>query len=535
MEDKRTLIAIALSVAVLIGWNYIAEYMGWIPPLEQTAQQNTTPIVQTSPETVVSSPTPMAPAPVFTPAPGREIKIETPLYSAVIYTGGGVLRSFTLKNYKVDLSPDSPLVNVISPEAALTSPMGITVNGQASWSVGTWSFDGGDITLAPGESKSLTFVGMVEGVRVTRVITFNADTYLLSENLLVASADGTPRSARLGFVVAASPFSAGQYDPTRLAWDSNGSFEEETSADTLRETGIIESGAFNWAGVMSNYFMNVVSPTNPLHLTLKGRVQGDVWRAGLERPDFIAPATGEVPLAVNWWFGPKERVLLADVPGNLSSAVHFGMFSFIARPLLAVLDFFHDYVGNWGIAIIILTCCIRFFFWPLSQKSYKSMEQMKKLQPMMQKLREKYGNDKQALNREIMQLYKTYKINPAGGCLPILVQIPVFIGLYQALLNSIELRHAAFIYYLPFTDIVWLADLSAADPFYITPVLMGATMFLQQWITPAAGDPTQQKIMMFMPLIFFFMFLNFPAGLVLYWLCNNILSVGQQWWMLRKA
>ena len=163
------------------------------------------------------------------------------------------------------------------------------------------------------------------------------------------------------------------------------------------------------------------------------------------------------------------------------------------------------------------------------------MEQMKKLQPMMKKLREKYGNDKQALNREIMQLYKTYKVNPAGGCLPILVQIPVFIGLYQALLNSIELRHAEFIRYLPFTDIVWLADLSAADPFYITPILMGATMFVQQWITPAAGDPTQQKIMMFMPLVFFFMFLNFPAGLVLYWLCNNILSVGQQWWMLRKS
>ena len=244
---------------------------------------------------------------------------------------------------------------------------------------------------------------------------------------------------------------------------------------------------------------------------------------------------GETPVAVNWWFGPKVRTLLEEAPGNLSNAVHFGIFSFIARPLLAMLNFFHTYVGNWGIAIIILTCCIRFFFWPLSQKSYKSMEQMKKLQPMMKKLREKYGNDKQALNREVMQLYRTYKVNPAGGCLPILVQIPVFIGLYQALLNSIELRHAAFIRYLPFTDIVWLADLSAADPFYITPILMGATMFLQQWITPAAGDPTQQKIMMFMPLVFFFMFLNFPAGLVLYWLCNNILSVGQQWWMLRKS
>ena len=163
------------------------------------------------------------------------------------------------------------------------------------------------------------------------------------------------------------------------------------------------------------------------------------------------------------------------------------------------------------------------------------MEQMKKLQPMMKKLREKHKDDKEALNKEMMQLYKTYKVNPAGGCLPIVVQIPVFIGLYQALLNSIELRHASFIEYLPFTHITWLADLSAADPFYITPLLMGASMFLQQRLTPAAGDPTQQKVMMFMPVIFTVMFINFPAGLVIYWLCNNILSIGQQWWMLRKA
>lgn len=534
MEDKRTIIAIVLSIVVLIGWTHLAEYMGWVQPRTQEARQEAAPSPAPTPEAVVST-APATPAPVFTPAPGREVKVETPLYSAVIYTGGGVLRSFTLKNYKSDLQPDSPLVNLVSPDAALTSPMGVTVNGQASWSVGAWSFDGGDLALAPGEAKSLTFIGMVDGVRVTRTLTFHADTYLISENLLVASADATPRSARLGFVVAASPFGEGAYDPTRLAWDSNGSFEEETSADTLMKTGIIETGTFNWAGVMSNYFMNVVSPADPLQLTLRGRVQGEVWRAGLERPEFVTPVQGETPVAVNWWFGPKVRTLLEEAPGNLSNAVHFGIFSFIARPLLAMLNFFHTYVGNWGIAIIILTCCIRFFFWPLSQKSYKSMEQMKKLQPMMKKLREKYGNDKQALNREVMQLYRTYKVNPAGGCLPILVQIPVFIGLYQALLNSIELRHAAFIRYLPFTDIVWLADLSAADPFYITPILMGATMFLQQWITPAAGDPTQQKIMMFMPLVFFFMFLNFPAGLVLYWLCNNILSVGQQWWMLRKS
>ena len=217
---------------------------------------------------------------------------------------------------------------------------------------------------------------------------------------------------------------------------------------------------------MSNYFMNVTAPADPNNLTLKGRVQGDVWRLALERPDLLTPSNGgEVPVAVNWWFGPKDRTMLATAPDHLSQAVNFGMFSIIARPLLTILAFFHSFVGNWGIAILMLTFCIRVVFWPLSQKSFKSMEQMKKLQPMMKKLREKHKDDKEALNKEMMQLYKTYKVNPAGGCLPIVVQIPVFIGLYQALLNSIELRHASFIEYLPFTHITsrWLPARSRAS------------------------------------------------------------------------
>lgn len=535
MDDKRTFLAIGLAIAILLAWTPLAEHMGWIQRPQPVATTQET----AAPTATAPAPAPASQAaqlPVFTPSAGVEVKVETPLYSAVLYSGGGTLRSFTLKRYDETIKPDSPKVNLVSPDAALTAPLGLTVNGQPSWSTGQWSFQGSDLKLEAGQEGSLTFTGLVDGVRVTRVITFNADNYLLSENVLVASDNQTPRTVRLGFTVAATPFSTGKYDPTRLAWDANQSFKEETSESTLTETGIIEQGLFNWAGVMSNYFMNVTAPVDPDNLTLKGRVQGGVWRLALERPDVLVPGSGaEVPVGVNWWFGPKDRELLAAAPDHLDQAVNFGMFSIIARPLLTILSFFHSYVGNWGIAIIMLTFCIRVVFWPLSQKSFKSMEQMKKLQPMMKKLREKYKDDKEALNREMMQLYKTYKVNPAGGCLPILVQIPVFIGLYQALLNSIQLRHASFIPHLPFTDITWLADLSAADPFYITPLLMGASMFLQQRLTPAAGDPTQQKVMMFMPVIFTVMFLNFPAGLVIYWLCNNLLSIGQQWWMLRKA
>lgn len=538
MDDKRTFLAIALAIAVLLAWTPLAEHMGWIQPQQPPVAAQDAATAPAAPAATATAPaaTTSSALLVFTPSAGTEVKVETPLYSAVLYSGGGILRSFTLKRYDETINPDSPKVNLVSPDAALTAPLGLTVNGQPSWSTGQWSFAGSDLNLKAGEQGSLTFTGMVDGVRVTRVISFNADNYLMSENILVASGDQAPRSVRLGFVVAAQPFSNGKYDPTRLAWDANQSFKEETSESKLTETGIIEQGTFDWAGVMSNYFMNVTAPVDPNNLTLKGRVQGGVWRLALERPDLLTPSNGgEVPVAVNWWFGPKDRTMLATAPDHLSDAVNFGMFSIISRPLLTILAFFHSFVGNWGVAILMLTFCIRVVFWPLSQKSFKSMEQMKKLQPMMKKLREKYKDDKEALNKEMMQLYKTYKVNPAGGCLPIVVQIPVFIGLYQALLNSIELRHASFISHLPFTNITWLADLSAADPFYITPLLMGASMFLQQRITPAAGDPTQQKIMMFMPVIFTVMFINFPAGLVIYWLCNNILSIGQQWWMLRKA
>ncbi len=544
MDDKRTFLAIGLSILILLAWSPLSEYMGWAPkrtPVQQEAieaqpqsQTASTAQQEQSEQGTQSTPT-STPIPIFTPSAGREVKVETPLYSAVLYTGGGILRSFELKNYNATIDENSPRINMISSDAAQTAPLGLTINGQPSWSTGQWAFSGSDLNLAAGQKGELTFTGLVDGIRVTRKITFDADTYLLTEKTFIGAADQTSRNVRMGFIVAATPFGGSSYDPTRLAWDSNGSFEEETSSSTLAEQGILEQGTFLWAGVMSNYFMNLTAPAETQNLTLKGRVQGSVWRLALERPEQPTPAGGEFSTTTNWWLGPKDKNLLVTAPNDMISALHYGMFSIIARPLLVILDFFHSYVGNWGIAIILLVCLIRICFWPLSQKSYKSMNQMKKLQPMMEKLREKYKDDKQALNREVMQLYKTYKVNPAGGCLPILVQIPVFIGLYQALLNSIELRHAAFIDHIPFTDIIWLADLSAADPYYITPIVMGLTMFLQQRLTPAAGDPTQQKVMMFMPIVFTAMFLNFPAGLVLYWLCNNILSIGQQWWMLRKA
>jgi YidC/Oxa1 family membrane protein insertase len=199
----------------------------------------------------------------------------------------------------------------------------------------------------------------------------------------------------------------------------------------------------------------------------------------------------------------------------------------IASPLFKVLSVIHAWVKNWGIAIIVLTILIKLLFFPLSAASYKSMAKMKVLGPKLQKLKEQYGDDKQKMNQAMMELYKTEKVNPLGGCLPIVIQIPVFIALYWVLLAAVELRHAPFF--------GWIKDLSAADPYYILPVLMGATMILQTRLNPTPPDPIQAKIMLYMPIVFSFMFLWFPAGLVLYWTVNNLLSIAQQWQINRMT
>jgi YidC/Oxa1 family membrane protein insertase len=227
------------------------------------------------------------------------------------------------------------------------------------------------------------------------------------------------------------------------------------------------------------------------------------------------------------YLGPKEYDLLKAQGVGLEDAIDFGSWmKWLAMPLLISIKFINNYVSNYGIAIIILTILIKIIFWPLGNKSYKSMKEMQKLQPKIAELREKFKNDKTKLSQETMALYKTHKVNPVGGCLPMIIQIPVFFGLYKALMYSIELRHAPFYW--------WIQDLSAKDPYYITPIIMGATMVIQQKMSPPMGDPMQAKLMMLMPVVFTFLFINFPSGLVIYWLFQNILSIGQQYYINKQ-
>lgn len=533
METKNLVLAVALSLIVLFGWGRFAEYMGWVtPPAPPAVQGNAT-----RPEPA-PAPAREAGLPAFTPAPGRDFIVNTPLFEATFYTGGGSLRSFILKKYHVGILPDSPLINMVDKRTAQTAPLGLVINSQPSWSTGQWTLEGDAQALdvkAGGEGE-FVISGNVDGLGVRRHFTISADTYLIKERITLTNEGSQARSVRVAFTQALDSgiSSGGQYDSMRIAWDDNGKFDDESSGKTLTTTGIMQTGKIWWAGPMSTYFLAAALPGNPDGATVKGRVQDEIWRVGLENEEIMLGPGHSAELTASYWTGPKDRTLMQAASVQLAKSIDLGLFSIIAKGLLWLLEHIQQYVHNWGVAIIILTFIIKGVFWPLTAKSYASMEKMKQLQPMMTALREKYKDNREQMNREVMSLYKTYGVNPASGCVPILIQLPVFFGLYQALLTSLALRHASFITYLPGTHIIWLADLSARDPLYITPLIMGLTMFIQQKMSPPPADPMQRKIMMFLPLIFTILFLNFPAGLVIYWLFNNILSILQQWLMMRK-
>jgi YidC/Oxa1 family membrane protein insertase len=542
-EQIRLVIALVLSFVVIFGWQYLMA-----PSAEEQAEmarraveaERKAAALSSQGEAAGSTQSQSAPAGDFVPTEGTSVTVDTPLYTAVFNSQGGILEKFILKHYRETIKPKSPQVDLIGTNAFVKGPLGLILTAGDkeihTWRRGQWSFTGSDIALAEGgQPASLTFTGQAGDFRIERTLTFDPATYHITESATITTMAATGVEGAVSFTAAAKSMSAedDSYNPTKIAYLSVNGREEMSDRDDLKEQGLSSPAGLKWGAIESNYFLFAVVPASE-SATLSAGVQDDIFRMAVNEDATFIPNVAKVVRA-SYFLGPMDRDMLATMPNQLEEAVNFGWFDFLAKPLLIGMNFFYDYVHNYGVAIILLTIVIKLIFWPLSQRSYASMEQMKKLQPMVQKLREKYGDDKQRLNQETMALYKTYKVNPMGGCLPMVVQIPVFFGLYKALLGAVELRHAPFIANLPFTDLPWLADLSAKDPYYITPVIMGATMFLQQKMTPSAGDPTQQKIMLLMPVVFTFMFLQFPSGLVVYWLLNNVLSIGQQLLIARSS
>jgi YidC/Oxa1 family membrane protein insertase len=553
MDTYRAILAIVLAFFILLGYQYL-----FVAPQQEQQQAVVeeaveTPQTKAPVQSIEPGPAPAAIEPAEQPAQfeqpaslppqnGREIIVETNKYRAVVSETGGGIKSFLLKNYRETNEPSAELKELISTDSFTNLPLYFTWGVEPKRAqIPLFVADKESLKVTAGESQALTMTAqMSSGLQVTRRMTFAPDSYLISMSVDIYNSSETPLQGSPYMSLTNRPFegTSQRYLFSGPAALIEGKLQEIKLKD-LEESDKTLQGNITWAAFEGTYFMTGVIPKIQSGQTLKVSADGDVIHTQLVSTEEILPAKGHLQYNYQVYFGPKRISTLKEAGHDLERIVNFGWFDKIAKPALYLLNFFYKYVGNYGIAIILVTVLIKILFWPIAQKGLKSMKNMQKIQPKMAKLKEKYKNDSARLNQEMMGLYKTYKVNPLGGCLPMFLQIPVFFALYKVLLQAIELRHAPFM--------LWITDLSAPDRLMIgidipylggLPVLtllMGGSMFLQQKMTPSPADATQAKIMMFLPVIFTFMFLNFASGLVLYWLVNNLLSIGQQYLINKQA
>ncbi len=503
---------------------------------------------------------PLEPAGIIPEKP--PVEITTDLFTAVLSSTQAGFQSFKLHNYKEKINAPpvvsalknmfssgagaqkDPLVNapkeLIHVEKLAVLPLRtafIRAGGTAPSDNSVWQAQSEKINLDESTPQgSLVFSKKDRtGLKSTKRFDISNDKYkinftlgLTNESDIVQQGNAVlewtahiPKNGGGGF------FGGDPYNITQFVYFIKDSVEKK-ELKKIEEEMILE-GDIKWTSIEEKYFTSVIIPAEPKPLQIRIRKLSEETVAyQLIYPISVLHPGTEAKYTCSLYIGPKDMDILKAQDARLEKTVDFGWFDIISKPLLVSLKFFYKYLGNYGLAIILLTIIIKLLFWPLTHKSFSSMKGMQQIQPEMKKLQEKYKDNKEELARQQMGLYKKYKVNPLGGCLPMLLQIPVFIALYRGLMDSIELRHASFI---PF----WINDLSAKDPTYIAPLVMGASMLLQQKMTPTSADPTQAKMMMFMPIIFTVMFLNFPSGLVIYWLVNNLISIAQQLYINKKS
>ncbi|MEX0806474.1 MAG: membrane protein insertase YidC [Candidatus Binatia bacterium] len=542
--EKRAFLAIALSLLVLVLYQeWITRQYGTTPPPPQQVEKTEPGKPQTAESVPPSVSSPSAAAeikPVQTPAgqPAKDIRIETDNYVAVLTSQGARLKSFKFKHYRATGDPKSPPFEMIPTVPGVPYPLGVKWNNAASVDDSdiVYRVDAEDLKLSGDTQGTLIFQGIAQGgATITKKLTFSGARYPIDLQVTAKAADGSALAPALMLTAPSNhqnPSPDAPFEGLIAVVDNK--IKREHVSDELKQ-GKEFTGDLSWAGFGYTYFFMGLVPADGAGYKLTLQEFGPALILTVAEPSGKSETRGRYTL----FAGPKELSVLESVGKGMERAIDFGYFGFISIPFLYVLHFFHRFTGSYGIDIILLTVVLKLLTAPLTHKSYVSMKQMQKLQPQMEKLKEKYKDDREKLNKEIMEMYRRNGVNPLGGCLPMVVQFPVFIGLYNALYIPIELRHASFL---------WIQDLSRPDweslPFTLAgwhlgvpvlTILMGASMFLQQWMTPTAGDPNQRKLMLMMPLIFTFMFVTFPAGLTIYWLVNNVLSIAQQYWINRRV
>jgi len=549
MDTQRLILFFIFGFSLLMLWDaWEKEHRPKPAPQASASAPVATPAVQPPDKSAVpGAPTP-APAvqardaavPAVTAPAGKSetVEVRTDLLIAQIDTVGGTLKRIELLKQKEAKDSSKNLV-LLGPEHRYEAQSGLT--GERGPNHRTlWSMQPGNTTLGAGEQSleiRLQAQGN-DGLAVTKLYRFKRDSYVIDVALEIRNTGAQPTSAFTYFQLThdgKSSVDANAVAETFGAQSFNGfavyseekKFQKVTPADIDKsKPDFIKQAKDGWLAYVQHYFVAGWLPAAGVtrEYAMEKRADGLYVGRALIGAGTIAPG-GSATVSVPLYAGPQEQSRLAAVAPGFDLVVDYGWLTIIAWPLFWLLEKFHGMSGNWGVAIILLTILIKVVFFPLSAASYKSMAKMKLVTPRMQKIREMYEHDRQKMNQAMMELYKTEKINPLGGCFPILVQIPVFIALYWVLLAAIELRHAPFIF--------WIHDLSALDPYYVLPVLMTVTMVIQTKLNPVPPDPVQAKVMQFMPFVFSIFFFFFPAGLVLYWLVNNILSIAQQWQIQR--
>ena len=555
--EKRALIAFVLSLVVLVFWEY---FFGLVRTPETRRQQQTGAIAPESTEKPPQTRPAELPPPITPPALPQQPAVrldqhfdkwtlEAPLYRAQILAPGGRMNSFQLRTFRQTVASDSPPVEMISSQGSGYLPLSVDLLHHQGWQLSTTpsvSQTPSELSLTPtSPPQVLSLSQEVPGeVSLTKVFTFKPESYVIDLELRLKNLSQAPLTDQMGISFFFQPLgdakSEGSYNISQLAMGEKGS-RKLFDLSELQKTPTVLKPPLDWVGYGDNFFLQALIPLEEQGFEVIPRVldaaRGLLQVVYLTEP-FQLEGGQERTFKVRLYIGPKVLVHLDQAEHHLVEAVDYGWFWFLAKPAVHVMQWFYKYVHNYGLAIILLTVLIKIVFWPLTQKSFKSMQAMKKIQPKIAQVREKYKDDREKLNQELMGLYKTYKVNPMGGCLPMVLQIPVFIALYNMLNNAVELRHEPFLW--------WINDLTAPDrlnigfeiPYLggipVLTLLMGVSMFAQQKMTPSSGDPRQEQIMLLMPLIFTVFFINFPSGLVLYWLVNNILSIVQQYWINRN-
>ncbi|MEJ2060778.1 MAG: membrane protein insertase YidC [Gammaproteobacteria bacterium] len=560
MDNQRPILYLALAFLLFFIWQtWQTDHLQKQAPAKASTEQTTAapatpaakpgevpgPSTADMPPADETTPAKPKPATASVPAEGQIIHVRTDLLDVEISTRGGTLIKAQLPTYPVSVEqPDVPFVvlheagRAYVAQSGLISDQGkgngLTVpNHHAVFQAQKLNYE-----LAPGQNElrvPLTWRN-ADGMVVTKTYIFERDKFLIKLDTQVHNGSGRTwsgrqyRQLRHGEVVTHHSFTQPHtYSFTGAAYYEDGRYEK-LAFDKMQENPLDKTLTGGWIAMLQHYFLSAWVPAQDAKEKYYTRVLGKgddaQYMIGLLSPSHtVAPGQNAV-FKAELYVGPKVQKRLEAIAPGLELTNDYGIFTFLAKPIFWLMVHIHKIVGNWGWSIILLTVLIKLAFFKLSATSYRSMARMRAMQPKIAAIKERLGDDRSALGQATMELYKKEKINPLGGCLPIVVQIPVFIALYWVLLESVELRQAPFMF--------WINDLSVKDPYYVLPVIMGVTMFLQQRLNPPQIDPMQQKIMMIMPVAFTFFFAFFPSGLVLYWLTNNILSIAQQWVITRK-